>query len=100
MLYIKKKAKLSTIMSHLLVCVDQVNYDYIMREIFDVIIDNHWQDKVMKRLEELYEGEIYDDKNDWICVLEDIAETVEELYGEAAYEEEWAYIQGERAFQN
>lgn len=87
-------------MSHLLVCVDQVNYDYIMRELFDVIIDNHWQDKVMKRLEELYEGEIYDDKNDWICVLEDIEEVVEELYGEAAYEEERAYIQGERAFQN
>ena len=33
-------------------------------------------------------------------ILEDIAETVEELYGEAAYEEERAYIQGERAFQN
>ena len=31
-------------------------------------------------------------------ILEDIAETVEELYGEAAYEEEWAYIQGEEPF--
>ncbi|MGP1407937.1 MAG: hypothetical protein ACTTKG_06640 [Selenomonas sp.] len=71
---------------------DSRYYDYIMRELFDVIIDNGWQNKVMKRLEDIYEGEIYDDENDWMCVLEDIEEVVEELYGEAAYEEERAYM--------
>ena len=90
MLYIKTKAEISTIMRHLLTLnrMDQnKHYEYVMRELYDPIVENGWHEEVMKKLEEIYGGEIYDDGNDWECVLEDVAEAVEQLYRKAAYEE-------------